>query len=832
MGFGFCGSALALENEEVLANEPANDVIDDSSDLATVGNEDRSFPVLQSVEEADIPVFETAEEAALYLREKMKIREGTIQIGLRQSYSGVLVDIFDQAVAHTGVPTEGDYLRWQHERYSANWTHNDANVSYFTYQISYYTTREQEEALTQRVNEVMAELIDESMSDYQKVRAIYYYICGHVAYDSANMGKTWPRSAYAAMMEGKAVCQGYASLFYRMALQAGIDNRFIKGIVTDDNGGTSEHGWNIVNLGGVYYNIDATWDSFNAPYGYKYYLRGSNEFTDHAWDQTYNNEYSKYNISYTDYPIDDSDYILEGTCDNGLLWSYAVGEKKLIVSGEGTMEDYSVTEGDVRLAPWHALDIEQVEIAEGVTTIGDNAFFNLSNLSTVSLPLTLQRIGTQAFYRCESLTEITVPDSVTSIGNIAFGFYYAGDGKNSKIQDFTITCGNESAAEDYATIHEFNCIRPVNSLDAPEITLLANTTSAIRIDYTSVLNAKEYVISGFEAGQSVYSEIARTADTSFSFQPVESGKYYTFKVKAVLGKVQSESSDAKGIRYLVAPTITQLVQNEGTLSLAWAAGNGTFDSAFKVYRRTAGDSEWTLLASTREQGYSDSQVIPRERYEYAVTATYGTNESARSGLKSLTVSPVSPSGVLATPSGAKTVSIAWVAPAGSDFVEVWRTTKANAGQKDYVCIGIYNASSQQSTSKLLVPNRIYYYKLRAYAKIGDKRYYSGYSKIVNATPKVNAPTNVKAQPSSKGIVQITWTAQAGSDFVEVWRTHKQNATQSEYVCLGIYNASDCKSYSRKLTSGKKYYYKLRAYAKVDSHRYYSGYSTIVSATSY
>lgn len=66
--------------------------------------------------------------------------------------------------------------------------------------------------------------------------------------------------------------------------------------------------------------------------------------------------------------------------------------------------------------------IVSVEIGSCATSIGDEAFYGCSGLTSVTIPYSVTSIGNQAFENCTGLTSIEIPNSVTSIGDAAF--YY------------------------------------------------------------------------------------------------------------------------------------------------------------------------------------------------------------------------------------------------------------------------------------------------------------------------------------------------------------------------------------------------------------------------
>ena len=105
-----------------------------------------------------------------------------------------------------------------------------------------------------------------------------------------------------------------------------------------------------------------------------------------------------------------------GQCGDNLTWS--VEDGVLTISGTGDM--YSYDSWDT--APWYSFrgEIRSVKIADGVTSIGNYAFYDCTKLESVSIAGSVSSIGEYAFENCTGLTAVSMPDSVQSIGNSAF----------------------------------------------------------------------------------------------------------------------------------------------------------------------------------------------------------------------------------------------------------------------------------------------------------------------------------------------------------------------------------------------------------------------------
>ena len=105
------------------------------------------------------------------------------------------------------------------------------------------------------------------------------------------------------------------------------------------------------------------------------------------------------------------------TESDGLTWTLDY-DGKLTISGTGAMKDYDYNNNQSPV--YMNSSVKKVVIEDGVTSIGNWAFYKCTSLTTITIPDSVTSIGDWAFYKCTSLTTITIPDSVTSIGEAAF----------------------------------------------------------------------------------------------------------------------------------------------------------------------------------------------------------------------------------------------------------------------------------------------------------------------------------------------------------------------------------------------------------------------------
>lgn len=105
-----------------------------------------------------------------------------------------------------------------------------------------------------------------------------------------------------------------------------------------------------------------------------------------------------------------------GKCGSNLEWSFADG--RLTITGSGDMTDYN----QIDMPPWYEFrdQIFYLSLPDGLTSVGNMAFYDCYNLTAISIPASVKDIGKMAFCQCRNVKILNLKEGLLSIGRSAF----------------------------------------------------------------------------------------------------------------------------------------------------------------------------------------------------------------------------------------------------------------------------------------------------------------------------------------------------------------------------------------------------------------------------
>ena len=181
------------------------------------------------------------------------------------------------------------------------------------------------------------------------------------------------------------------------------------------------------------------------------------------------------------------------------------------------------------------------------------------------------------------------------------------------------------------------------------------------------------------------------------------------------------------------------------------------------------------------------------------------------------------SGIKATSNSYNSIKLTWnKAINGANGYAVYRSTSKDG--KYTLRKTITSKNTIEFTDTGLDTNTTYYYKVRAYRMIADKKKYGSYSEIVCAKPVLSKTTITVSSKSKKATIK--WNKVLGASGYKVYSATSSNGTYSLKKTITSINTL---SYTNtNLVSGKTYYYKVRAYRNVNGKVVYGPYSAVKS----
>ena len=287
--------------------------------------------------------------------------------------------------------------------------------------------------------------------------------------------------------------------------------------------------------------------------------------------------------------------------------------------------------------------------------------------------------------------------------------------------------------------------------------------------------------------------------------------YKTYLKKATLSANGKDGKRCSVCGYITSTTKT--VYYPKTFRLSTTAY--TYNGKAKTPSVTVKDSKGNTLKKDRDYTvkYESGRKVPGK---YTVTITF---KGKYTGTKKLyfTIAPKAISKITATQT-TTTITLKWNKVTGADGYRVY---KYNSKTKKYEKLKDVKGTSLKISK--LKADTAYKYKVRAYTK-DDGTIWGIYSSAFETATKCKTPS-IKKLTTTKGKASFTWSNVSGESGYEVYYSTKKD---SGYKKVASYKTNVVKGSKNKLKSGKKYYFKVRAYKKTASGTVYSAWSPVKS----
>lgn len=481
-----------------------------------------------------------------------------------------------------------------------------------------------------------------------------------------------------------------------------------------------------------------------------------------------------------------------GTCGENLTWTLEEGI--LTISGTGAMYDYELS-----TRPYEENTISTVIIEDGVTSIGNYAFDDCINLTSITIPDTVTSIGEKAFFSCWGLTDITIPENVTSIGSSAFEV--CGNLESITIPDsvtsigqnafkgcvgLVIYCYSGSKALEYAKNNKIaykifmsgafvmipdQSYTYTGSPQEPKVTVILNETQLTKgTDY--------------EVAYSNNINVGTATVTIKGINNYSGKKELTFTIVKALQPIKASNLS------LTYPNSGKITVSGNKGSLTYKSSNtavATVDSTGKVKAKSGGTAKITITAAATSQYNAASKTVTIKVLPALISSLKATNQVTGIKLTWKKISGATGYKIYRNSTLIKTIN--------DGSTTTYKDTKANTNMTKYV------------------------YKVVAKGPAGD----SPLAKTVIAI-RVDRPTLTSVTNSASSVMTVKWTKTARAIGYQIrYSTSKTFASDN-----GTDSVSGGKDSKRieKLKRGKTYYVRVCAYKIVGNRPYWSEWSPV------
>ena len=566
-----------------------------------------------------------------------------------------------------------------------------ASVSAMTLKISSPFT---EQSLPAARNQFAAELnaaaaaANQGSTTYQKLRLAHDYLCGSVTYTA---GAARAYSAYGALVDKKAVCEGYSRAMKAVCDALGIPCVCISGTAVSKTERVS-HMWNAVSLDNRWYAVDCTWDDTagksaeDSAVLHTFFLVGSG---------TSAPELGLGKFSATHQP-------------SGLL--YENGDAETIKTFAYPMMSAAAYTGE------HIVDAIRLDC-------GSALYMNEGDKQAVKLSVYPESArGVKLVWKTSNrnVAAVSAGESgkaeITAVGGGMAVISVTAD-------DITVSCA----------------VKVTPKLSTPKMSSALTRVGGVQVKWECVSGATGYRICRRTSGGSwtKIAEVSGGMESSYTDYSVRNNTTYTYTVYALYdGQTASGcSSSGKSVYYLRTPEILTISNRSGGIRLTWNTVSKATE--YSLYRKSPKDKKWTKIAvlGAKTTSYTDKKVSNHYTYIYTLRAgnSKGMSYYHTAGSTLRRISQVSWSSLKS--GSAKTLTARWKRVAYVTGYELQYSTKSSMKNAKTIRVKSSGSSVSSKTVSKLTGGRNYYVRIRAYKSLDDGRTYGAWSSTKRVTVK-------------------------------------------------------------------------------------------------
>ncbi|WP_411336243.1 C1 family peptidase [Ruminococcus gauvreauii] len=354
----------------------------------------------------------------------------------------------------------------------------------------------------------------------------------------------------------------------------------------------------------------------------------------------------------------------------------------------------------------------------------------------------------------------------------------------------------------------------------------------ILLEWTVQSGAEGYIIyrSTTEKGEYSYLDTVNGEQTTtYADDSVEPDVKYYYRVKWYVNdnEVMRESLSSNvvsAISLLAVPEMAVSSVDYNSVTLTWGESKGA--DGCQIWRSTKKDSGFSMIAEVKgKRSYVDGKRSTGVTYYYKIRVFHKlagrTVYSAGSDI--VAAKPQLKQPVLSGSSGGyHSAYLTWKKIEGAQGYCIFRSSSKENGYKGVKNLAdpskLMYSDMKISDKETLKTGTTYYYKIRAYRKAAGVICYSEPSRAVAVTPALKTPV-LTGRPGDYKSAALSWNKVWGASGYQIYRSVK--ATSGFSVVRNVTNGDTLSYTNSSLSTGKTYYYKVRAFRTVNGKTYYS-----------